>query len=377
MEPLALYVHVPYCVRKCAYCDFNAYSGARPAEVETFVDAVCREIEASPSQGRPAATVFFGGGTPTYLTGGQIARILQSIKTTFAVEADAEISSEANPSTVDAERFRAMREAGFNRLSIGVQSLNDRVLQQLDRTHSAAEAVNAVEMARAAGFRNLSLDLMFGLPSQTMDDWRETLEKAIALDAPHLSTYALTLEPGTRFERLHLGGKLDLPAEEDELTMYEHAIERLTAAGYDHYEVSNFAKPGFQSRHNLVYWHNQEHLGFGPGAVSYLAGRRWTNEKNPAIYAEKVARGIDLAVDSEQLNPESALAETLIQGLRLREGIVVSRLGVRFGIDVERHYADRFSRLGEKGLLNRTNGRIRLTDRGLLLANDVAIELLP
>ena len=303
--------------------------------------------------------------------------ILRALQDSFRVKPNAEISSEANPSTVDAERFRAMREVGFNRLSIGVQSFNDRVLQQLDRTHSAREARNAVEMALAAGFRNLSLDLMFGLPSQTLADWRETVAQAIALDVPHLSTYALTLEPGTRFERLHAGGKLNLPDEEVELAMYEYAIEALTNSGYEHYEVSNFARPGFRSQHNLVYWRNEEYLGFGPGAVSFVNGRRWTNERNPALYAQKVTRGQDLAVDCEELNPESALAETLIQGLRLRDGIEVAPAGSRFGVDAERKFEEKLRRLNERGLLERTNGRIRLTHNGLMLANDVALELLP
>ena len=212
MDSLALYVHVPYCVRKCAYCDFNAYSGATSAQAETYVAAVRREIQSTQERGRRISTVFFGGGTPTYLSGEQLTAILDEIRHVFALDSDAEITSEVNPSTVDADRFQAMFAAGFNRLSIGVQSFDDRLLKAVDRTHSAAEAIHTVHLAREAGFRNLSIDLMFALPGQTPDDWRRTLETALSLDVPHISTYALTLEHVTSFERLHKGGKLSLPS---------------------------------------------------------------------------------------------------------------------------------------------------------------------
>ena len=377
MSDLAVYAHIPFCVRKCAYCDFNAYSGANSAQVVAFLTAILAEIGSSGQAGRRVSTVFFGGGTPTYLTGDQLSAVIERIRTVFDVDPDAEISAEANPSTADAQRFRAMFDAGFNRLSIGVQSFDDRLLKNLDRTHSAEEALESVRLAREAGFRNLSVDLMFGLPGQTVDDWRATLETAMCLGLPHLSVYALTLEPGTRFERLHAGGKLPLPSEDDELEMYELAISGLTKAGYEHYEVSNFALPGRRSRHNMVYWRNEEYAGFGPGAVSYLNGVRWTNERNPALYAAKVRTGVDLAVESERLSPESAMSETIIQGLRLRDGVDLAHISQRFGIDASAVFAKRILALQNRNLLERSNGHIRLTHSGLLFANDVALELLP
>jgi oxygen-independent coproporphyrinogen-3 oxidase len=377
MTELAVYVHVPFCVRKCAYCDFNAYSGADSAQVDTFLAAILDEIGNSRQAGSRVSTVFFGGGTPTYLTGSQLSAVIDQIRTAFIVDPDAEVSAEANPSTADAERFRAMFEAGFNRLSIGVQSFDDRLLTKLDRTHSAEEGRESVRLAREVGFRNLSVDLMFGLPGQTMDDWRATLDTATNLGLPHLSVYALTLEPGTRFERLHAGGKLPLPSEDEELEMYELAISSLTKAGYEHYEVSNFAQPGHRSRHNMVYWRNEEYAGFGPGAVSYIDGVRWTNERNPARYAAKVRTGVDLAIESERLSPESAMSETLIQGLRLRDGVDLAHITQRFGIDASTVFAQRIRTLQERNLLERSNGHIRLTHSGLLFANDVALELLP
>ena len=376
MDSLAAYIHVPYCPRKCAYCDFNAYSGATDSQVETYVQAVSREIRESRLGGARVSTVFFGGGTPTYLTGGQLKVVLTDLRASFDVDDDAEISAEANPSTADAERFGSMFEAGFNRLSIGVQAFDDRLLKAVDRAHSAEEAVAAVKLAREAGFTNLSIDLMFGLPGQTQEDWQRSLDRAMELGVPHLSTYALTIEPGTRFERLHKGGKLALPSEEAELAMYEHAIARLSDAGYEHYEVSNYAKPGYRSRHNLVYWRNEEYVGFGPGAVSYVGGRRWTNEKNPALYALKIQQGRDLAVDSETLPPASAFSESLIQGLRLREGVDLMPLSARFRIESEPQFGETLARLERSGLVERDDSRVRLTHRGLLFSNDVAMELL-
>lgn len=376
MNGLGLYVHVPFCVKKCTYCDFNAYSGLGDLAAG-FVDSVVAEIESAPERGRPAQTCFFGGGTPTYLSASQIARILSALRVSFAFAPDSEITSEANPSTIDAGKFAAMREAGFNRLSIGVQAFDDRLLAAIDRTHTAREAEDAIRVARRAGFENVSLDLMFGLPTQTRADWEASLDRAIGLETQHISVYALTLEPGTRFERLHAGGNLPLPNEADELWMYERAIERLSAAGFEHYEVSNFARPGFQSRHNLVYWHNREYRGFGPGAVSFVGGRRWTNEKFPARYNRKVGDRVDLTLDSEELDTVGALAETLMVGLRLRDGIPLDPLRKRFGVDPVTHFAGVIENLVRKGWLDVAPDRLRLTHQGLLFANDVSIEFLP
>lgn len=376
MESLAIYVHVPFCVRKCSYCDFNAYSGMGDL-AGAYVEAVLTEVSTAPEAGRRVGSVFFGGGTPTYLAAEQLAGILGAIHARFQVLPGAEITAEANPTTVDAGRFAAMREAGFNRISVGVQAFDDRLLKAVEREHSAREAECAVAAARTAGFENVSIDLMFGLPGQSLADWEATLQRAIDLGMKHVSTYALTLEPGTRFERLHKGGRLQLPDEDTELTMYEGAIERLTSGGFEHYEVSNFARQGFQSRHNLVYWRNEEYLGFGPGAVSYVDGRRWMKERHPAAYVEKVRGGVDLTVESEQLDPVGALSETLIQGLRLREGVSVSRLRERLGVDPLERFGEAISRLTVLGHLEHVGDALRLTHKGLLFANDVALKLLP
>ncbi len=394
--PLAIYVHIPFCTRHCAYCDFNTYvEKAQSAIVAATVEAICRDIaQASREQAtlqraageeeqgngvlgeRPVQTIFFGGGTPTFLQGEQLERIVGAIRDYFPVAPDAEISSEANPGSSDAARFAQMRRAGFNRLSIGVQSFDDTLLTALDRFHTAQDAENALRLARQAGFDNLSLDLMFALPKQTTSLWEASLQRALALGTTHLSLYALTLEAGTRFERLHAGGKLDLPDEDAELEMYERSIQLLTASGYDHYEVSNFALPGFRCRHNLVYWRNEEYLGIGPGAVSYIGGRRWKRERLPARYVQKAQAQADLTVESEQLTMEETLGETIMLGLRLRDGLPLSRLRHRFHIDPLAHYAPQLENLTRRGLLILEADTLRLTHRGLLLANTVLSEFL-
>ncbi len=380
---LALYVHIPFCARHCAYCDFNvSVEPSGSPRIQATVDAIQRDIERAASHvhaggARSVATIFFGGGTPTALSGEQLASLLDTIRACFSVRPDAEISSEANPGSSDAAKFARMREAGFNRLSIGVQAFDDRLLTALDRSHTAGEADHAFATARAAGFQNVSLDLMFGLPSQTLPLWRASLERAIALDPDHLSLYALTLEPGTRFERLYAGGKLSLPDEDDELAMYEEAITTLADAGLHHYEVSNFARPGFRSRHNQVYWRNEEYLGVGPGAVSYLGGRRWKREKLPQRYIDAVAEGRDLAVDSEQVGSGVSLAETMMLGLRLREGLEFARVRARHGVDPRAHFAAEIAALQARGLLEQGSERLVLTHQGLLLANDALTSFLP
>ena len=384
IRPVAVYVHIPFCAKHCAYCDFNTYvERAQSGLVQATVAAIQRDIERA---GRELAarddsvvvpTIFFGGGTPTFLLGEQLASILRTVQDNFAVAPHAEISSEANPGSSDATKFAAMRAAGFNRLSIGVQSFDDGLLVALDRFHTAGEAERALQAAREAGFTNLNLDLMFGLPKQNLPLWEATLERALALGTEHLSLYALTLEPGTRFERLDAGGKLDLPDEDVELNMYERSIALLTAAGLEHYEVSNFARPGYRSQHNQVYWRNEEYLGIGPGAASYLDGRRWKRERLPARYNAKVEAGADLAVESECLAAEGTLGETMMLGLRLRDGLPLQTIRHRFGIDPLTYFEAQIARLQSEDLITLDSDTLRLTHRGLLFANDALGAFLP
>jgi oxygen-independent coproporphyrinogen-3 oxidase len=376
MNPLGIYVHIPFCRRKCSYCDFNAYSGLGEL-VDSYVVAVCKEIANSVDFGKHVSTIFFGGGTPTFLTGSQISHILGVIRENFEVDTQAEISSEANPTNSDASKFKQMKSAGFNRISIGVQSFDNSILKLIDREHSGTEAENAVHAARRAGFANVSIDLMFGLPTQSLEEWEGTLDRAIELKTQHLSTYALTIEPGTRFERLHKGGKLRLPDDETELAMYERSIEKLQSAGFEHYEVSNFARPNHRSKHNMIYWRNEEYLGFGSGAVSYRHGVRWTNERHPQKYISCLELNAPIVADSEELDLAGRISETLIQGLRLREGVSLSCIASRFNTDLRSLFRDPLAKLQGNRLVELNGDSLRLSHRGLLMANDVFVELLP
>lgn len=384
-KPLSLYVHIPFCVHHCAYCDFNTYvEPAQSALIEETVEAIGLDIAKAsqeriggkPLSDRPLATVYFGGGTPTFLSIELLTELMETIRSHFPLLPDAEISSEANPTSADVAKFAAMHALGFNRISIGVQAFDNALLTALDRFHTTAEAVHAYRAAREAGFTNVNLDLMFGLPKQTLPLWQASLEQAIQLAPEHLSLYALTIEPGTRFERLSVGGRLVLPDDDTVVAMYEYAQLRLSQAGYVHYEISNFSLPGSACHHNLVYWHNEEYLGVGPGAVSYVGGRRWKRERLPKRYVQKVKKGEDLCVEEECLAPPQALDETLLLGLRLRAGVSLNALRDRFGLDPLARYRRGIEKLVQQGLLEWNDDMLRVSTKGLPLTDSVIVELL-
>ncbi len=376
MNPIAVYIHIPFCIHKCSYCDFNSYAGL-DFLTRDFCEAIQREIQGVRGLEREVASVFFGGGTPTYLKAEQLNSILNAVRDVLPFAKDAEITSESNPANSDRQRFDGMRQGGFNRLSIGVQSFDDRILRIAERQHTSEDAIAAIAYARNAGFDNINLDLIFSLPEQSLEDWRVSLLNAIDINPEHMSTYALSIEEGTRFERMHRNQTLHQADEDTELEMYEMAIEQLTKAGYEHYEVSNFCRHGKQARHNLTYWLNEDYLGFGPGAVSYLGGRRWMNEKRPAAYIRKVNEREPLAIQEETLSPADALSETLILGLRLRSGVSLKSIQDRFSIDPFQRYSGLIGELISEGLAELDGDTFRLTHRGLLYSNDVFIRILP
>lgn len=372
---VSIYVHIPFCARRCAYCDFNTYAW-RGSIVRDTLDAIRTQIEATDPEGIVVPTIFFGGGTPTFPEPEHLLRILEAIRSRFQVLPDAEISIEANPGTVDRSRFAVLRQAGFNRLSMGVQAFDDHLLRVLGRVHSSGEAIRSYESARAAGFENINLDLMFALPGQTMRQWQRSVRIAVSLQPEHISCYALTIEPNTPFHTLYRKGLLDLPGEEEDLRMYQYAIRALTRAGYEHYEISNFAKPGFRCRHNMVYWRNEEYLGFGPGAVSYRNGVRWKCLSNPRRYVQAVRDGLSLAEEEERLPRIAALGETMMLMLRLREGADVKAVEQRYGVNLLQQYAHQVSRLRRLRLLEVTPEYWRITPKGLPIANTICAEFL-
>lgn len=377
--PKAAYVHIPFCVSKCGYCDFNSFPGMEPL-FDDYVDALIREINRT-GQEQPyyhrLDSVYFGGGTPTVLPPNKLTNILAAIGDTFGLAEDCEITIEANPGTVDRCTLSQLRNAGFNRLSLGVQSLDDEFLSAIGRIHTAREALDAYAWARSSGFVNIGIDLIFALPGQTLQHWKSTLNTVASMNPEHISLYELSIEEGTRFAELCAEGQLKLPEEELRLEMYEIAISTLIAVGYEHYEVSNFARPGFRSRHNQVYWRNEPYFGFGAGASSYVNGIRSMRVGNPRRYIESINHGEDAIESSECLTGRHRLAETLIQGLRLLEGVDLRWFKAETGVDALDVFADEISSLAQKGLVEVSKDRLRVTHKGLLLMNDVAVEIIP
>ncbi|HSH12825.1 MAG TPA: radical SAM family heme chaperone HemW [Desulfurivibrionaceae bacterium] len=377
-EPAGIYVHIPFCRSKCGYCAFASYplAGHDP---EAYLAALSREIayyrEQAWCRGRVFDSLFLGGGTPTILGAAQLTGLLDNLRESFTVSPDAEISVESNPNTVDAKKLAALATAGVNRLSLGIQTFDDQTLRRIDRSHTAAEGERAVNLARQAGFTNLSLDLIYGLPGQSPAAWRETLARGVALAPQHLSVYQLSIEPGSRFAELAAAGKLTLPDEASETEMAEETVTFLTRAGFERYEISNYARTGFRCRHNLNYWRNRSWLGLGAGAVGALSGLRLRNSADPQLYQKYWGRGQPAWLEAEGLDRERSFRETVIMGLRLLEGLDLSELRERFGIELQRYYGATLEQLVAKGLLQLTDHRLRLTDRALPVANQVLAEL--
>jgi oxygen-independent coproporphyrinogen-3 oxidase len=365
--PLSIYVHIPFCPTKCGYCDFNSYAGSSDELVERTVLATIREIERTPWGGRPASTIFFGGGTPTSLSVEQITSILDAVRSVHPAVENCEITSEANPGTVDASKFSGMREAGFNRVSLGAQSFLDSDLIVLGRIHRAGEIERAVSAAREAGFDNLNLDLMFALPHQSLVAWERNLDRALALRPEHLSLYCLTLEPNTPFYKAHLRGELVQPDDEDQVAMYDSCRNRIGEAGYGQYEISNYCLPGRECHHNMAYWHGLQYAGYGPGAVGCVDGVRYTNLKLPARYSEAVETGAAIAYESETLTDSNRRMETIMLGLRLNEGLDATLVSVD---------PDGLRRVVAQAWVDDADGHLRLTDAGRHFCSEVALALI-
>jgi oxygen-independent coproporphyrinogen-3 oxidase len=375
-QDIALYIHFPFCRRRCSYCSFVSYQG-READIPDYVKALNKEL-AIRAAGQRLRSIYFGGGTPSLLSPKQVREILSFAHSHFTVDAGAEITLEANPGTIDRQSLAAIKATGINRLSLGVQSLDDDELALLGRIHTASEAREAVRLARNAGFTNLSFDLIYGLPDQALAGWRRTLDEAIDLNPEHISLYPLTLEYDAPLWIATQQGKVPPTDPDFTADQYELAQDTLQEHGYNHYEISNWAKEGYECRHNLVYWHNLPYLGVGVAAHSYIDGRRLSNTEDLDSYLNAFSGNLPPARElDEEIGPELQLSETVILGLRLSEGIGLDDIERRFGIDLLRHYQQQINETATLGLLEYSGQHIRLTRRGRLLGNEVFWRFLP
>ncbi len=369
---LGIYVHVPFCASRCGYCDFNTYTATELGDSvrrDTFHEVLADEVRWARRQdgdeGRQVSTVFVGGGTPTLLGADALAQVLATIRDEFGLEPDAEVTTEANPDSVDARMLAQLRSAGFTRISFGMQSSAPHVLQVLDRTHTPGASVQAALMAREAGFEHVNLDLIYGTPGETDDDLRRSLDDVLSAGVDHVSAYALIVEEGTPLARRVRSG--DLPAPDDDVMADRYVIvdDALADAGLDWYEVSNWARAGGECRHNLGYWHGDDWWGIGPGAHSHVAGRRWWNARHPRTYAERIRAGVSAEDGHEVLGARERALERVLLGVRLAEGLPVD------GLTID-------ATLVEDGLIDPDRleqGRIVLTRRGRLLADAVVRTL--
>jgi len=394
--PSSAYVHIPFCRRRCYYCDFpvsvvgDRTRGESSGTISQYVEVLCQEIAIAPVLGQPLKTVFFGGGTPSLLSVNQVGKILSALDHRFGIWADAEISMEMDPGTFDLNLLRGYKAAGVNRVSLGVQAFQPELLQVCGRSHTESDIWAAVEMIRQVGIPSFSLDLISGLPHQTLEQWQATLETAMAIAPNHISIYDLTIEPVTAFGRYYQPGVHPLPTDEITAQMYRLSRQVLTGAGYEHYEISNYAQPGHQCRHNRVYWKNRPYYGFGMGATSYTQGQRFSRPRKTKEYYQWV-EDYSAAVgwlDCPQTPPDEVLLETLMLGLRLREGVSLSALAQVFGEATltqiltclrpfhRQGWVEIVGTNGEAIPVTDTVGQLRLTDpEGFLFSNTVLATL--
>ena len=369
IRPVGLYVHFPFCAKKCAYCDFASFAG-REKDMTAYVDRLMLEMEARADQGLEIATLYLGGGTPSLLPPREMDRALSALRQHFHFRPDAECSCECNPGTVTEEFLSVLWRNGVNRLSFGAQAAQGRLLDLLGRIHAWDQVIDSVIMARRAGFSNINLDLMLGLPTQTLADVRETLEKALALAPAHLSCYGLIVEEGTLLHQMVARGAWQLPDEEEERAMYDLCRDTLAQHGFAQYEISNFARPGFACRHNVDCWQRKEYLGLGSAACGFLGNVRYQNPPSLDAYLAGEAAGETV------LSPADQRFESIMLGLRMTEGLSERAFEEMHGMTLDEAFPGKMDRPIREGLLLRENGFLRLTRRGMDVQNRVLVEFL-
>ncbi|MBN6186213.1 oxygen-independent coproporphyrinogen III oxidase [Aneurinibacillus sp. BA2021] len=374
----AVYIHIPFCTNKCYYCDFNSYVTKNPQLVWDYLAALNKEMEKTVRRFPPGEiqTIFVGGGTPTFLDAKQMEYFLETVARHFPQRsAEIEFTMEANPGTTDVEKLSIMKAGGVNRISFGVQSFDDELLKKIGRIHDSAQVFRSLENAKKIGFENLSIDLIFGLPDQTVARFQETLDQAFALDLPHFSSYSLKVEENTLFHTLYEKDQLPLPTEDEEVAMYERLMEQMERHGYRQYEISNFARPGFESRHNMTYWRNDYYYGIGAGAHGYVNGTRHVNAGPLAQYMQLAEKDLP-RVEQFAVTRMEAMEDHMIMGLRMMQGVSASDFSERYGTTLQAQFCPVIDELVELGLLAWTQNRLHLTKRGVPLGNEVFARFL-
>ncbi len=369
MSDISLYIHIPFCASKCLYCDFLSFSG-REGYISSYMASLIREIESFKTDSE-VNSIFIGGGTPSLLDGKYIEDIMKCIYSSFSLKSNAEITVEANPGTVDIEKLSLYKAAGINRISFGAQTTNSSLLGAIGRIHGRQDIFDSISAAKKAGFENINCDLMFSLPHQSTEDFLISLEEITALEIPHISAYSLIVEEGTPLYDMYASGRLTLPDEDEDRRMYHSAVKLLADRGYRHYEISNFAKDGYECRHNLVYWRRGEYKGFGLGAASLLNGSRLKNTEDMEAYTAGKT-----VVEEEKLTLKDIREEFMFLGLRCTDGISEKDFFSQFKVPIDDVYGKNIAALVRDGLILRNNGRIYLTPKGLDLANMVFLEFI-
>lgn len=365
------YIHIPFCHHICHYCDFNkVFMKGQP--VDDYLDALAKEMELTVQSDRDMLdTIFVGGGTPTALDERQLGKLVQSVQNQLNFNRETEYTFEANPGDLSKEKLAILIDAGVNRLSFGVQTFNDELLKKIGRSHRAKDVFESIENAKAAGFENISIDLIYSLPGQTKDDFIESIQTAFSLGLVHYSGYSLIIEPKTVFYNLMQKGKLAIPGEDAEAEMYETLMDQMQKHGLHQYEISNFAVPGYESRHNLTYWNNEEYYGFGAGAHSYVKGMRQSNYGPLKKYMEPISRGELPIMDAHKTTLEEQMEEEMFLGLRKTKGVSVRRFEEKFSRNPLQIFSEQLDDWTKKGLLKTDNDNISLTRQGRLLGNEV------
>jgi len=373
-----MYIHIPFCHQICFYCDFNKVF-FKDQPVDAYIESIGKELALWKQEGaldHPLETVFLGGGTPTALTPEQLERLLELIHQYVPMAKDVEWSSEANPDELTREKMEVLYNGGVNRLSMGVQTFDQDLLKRLGRTHANDDVLRAVETAREVGFSNISFDLMYGLPGQTMAQWDETLERAFAFNMPHFSAYSLIIEPKTVFYNLMVKGKLNTVTEDLEGDMYERLMDEMEKHGLHQYEISNFAKPGHESRHNLLYWDNEEYIGVGAGAHGYVNGIRYSNHGPLKKYMEPLETGMRPVLDATDVSVKAQMEEEMFLGLRKTAGVNMAHFEEKFGSPLEQVYGEILQNEKTKGNLAVERGYVKLTQKGRFVGNEVFEQFL-